>query len=923
MGGKGKYWKSALIVVALATVLPGFSIQAQSANGTLIPQEEPILFPAFDSIGFSVIYEGDDNENGLALVEYRKAGETVWHEGHPAQRIWHATSFYPDVSGSQDEWAGRLFHLEPGTTYEVRITFDDPDGVTGENPRIFSAATRTEPVLENSGRTYHVSPDGDDNNDGSLASPLKTIARAGELVGPGETVLVHAGVYRVPGQSEFVQINKSGLPESPIVIKAAPGEEVILDGSDPDLAQPGNVVWQEADASYPGVYWALLSDEPELVFYEEHFLMPFDTLGNLSTGMYGGDTRTGLYGGWWFDGGSDRLYVKIPQVYDQWSGPAIDPASAHIYVAMVSKGIILNGDYLVVDGFTIQHVYKGVVLYDADYTVVRRCMLQGNDTGIYAYSSASRPQEELSSFALIEENDISTSPTFFHREWELGHDVISTSGISLSSGGNHVIRNNTVHDVENGIFVGSPWGSGDASTLGNTRYNAGTIVMDNELYRIGDDAFELDGPVYNQVIWGNYVHDVFVGISAAPASVGPLWMVRNTFYLTNRYFPDGSLDLTGMYMFPYGVWKYNTGGRGDGTGPSLIYHNTSAIELDPASPLEEIAAFSTVWSNTPGFIVTTRNNSWVANPGHKVLSVYKDNIVADGHPVEIDMDYDNLWVDLSSESAFYLRIRPGEKTYSLEEIRQIYDLEEHGLGDLPAFADPSRGDFSIPADSPLVDAGVRIPGINDDFSGNAPDIGAYEVPGSPGPTFVDVPFDHWAYDYIEALYEGGFIAGCNSDPLMYCPESAMTRAESAVFVERGVHGAGYLPAQPTEQVFDDVSLGEWFAKWSTALWEDGYTAGCGTNPLIYCPLQGHTRTEGCVFFLRMLYGADYVPPDPEGIFNDVPLEGWGAKWIEAAYNAGLIPACETTPELRFCPEEALDRAMAAYMMVQAKALDVP
>jgi hypothetical protein len=60
-----------------------------------------------------------------------------------------------------------------------------------------------------------------------------------------------------------------------------------------------------------------------------------------------------------------------------------------------------------------------------------------------------------------------------------------------------------------------------------------------------------------------------------------------------------------------------------------------------------------------------------------------------------------------------------------------------------------------------------------------------------------------------------------------------------------------------------------------------------------------------------------------GIFVDVPLDQWAAGWIEAAYNAGLIPACETEPELKFCPDKELSRAMAAYMMVQAKNLPLP
>ena len=202
---------------------------------------------------------------------------------------------------------------------------------------------------------------------------------------------------------------------------------------------------------------------------------------------------------------------------------------------------------------------------------------------------------------------------------------------------------------------------------------------------------------------------------------------------------------------------------------------------------------------------------------------------------------------------------------------------------------------------------------------------AAEVEGrspSPSPTFSDVPFDHLAHDEIEVLYQNGYVAGCSSTPLMYCPDSAMTRAESAVFVIRGVHSAGYTPPDPISPIFSDVPLAEWFSKWSTALWNEAYSAGCGIDPLVYCPMQEHTRTEGTVFFLRMLNGVNYVPPAASGIFADVDKYYWGAKWIEAAYNAGLIPACQTAAQLQFCPDEALDRAMAAHMMVQAKGLPI-
>ena len=192
------------------------------------------------------------------------------------------------------------------------------------------------------------------------------------------------------------------------------------------------------------------------------------------------------------------------------------------------------------------------------------------------------------------------------------------------------------------------------------------------------------------------------------------------------------------------------------------------------------------------------------------------------------------------------------------------------------------------------------------------------------PTFADVPLDHPYHDYIEVLYQEGYTSGCNTDPLMYCPEKVMNRAESSVFVERGIHGAEFDPPEPTEVIFADVGLDAWYANWVHGLWNDGYTSGCGTDPLRYCPDLDNTRAEGTVFYLRMMYGSDYQPPaSTESIFTDVDEAMWYNDWVNAAYQAGIAEPCASEPELLFCPDEPLTRAVAAYMMVQAKDLTLP
>jgi hypothetical protein len=60
-----------------------------------------------------------------------------------------------------------------------------------------------------------------------------------------------------------------------------------------------------------------------------------------------------------------------------------------------------------------------------------------------------------------------------------------------------------------------------------------------------------------------------------------------------------------------------------------------------------------------------------------------------------------------------------------------------------------------------------------------------------------------------------------------------------------------------------------------------------------------------------------------GLFADVPPDSWSIEWLEAAYSDGLLPACETQPELKICPQDPLDRSMAAFMMYQAKIASAP
>jgi alpha-N-arabinofuranosidase len=77
-------------------------------------------------------------------------------------------------------------------------------------------------------KEYHVSKDGNDNNDGSVAKPFLTIFNAASLAQPGDTITVHEGIYR-----ERINPPRGGISDSKrIVYRAAPGEVVVIRGSE-------------------------------------------------------------------------------------------------------------------------------------------------------------------------------------------------------------------------------------------------------------------------------------------------------------------------------------------------------------------------------------------------------------------------------------------------------------------------------------------------------------------------------------------------------------------------------------------------------------------------------------------------------------------------------------------------------------------
>ena len=215
----------------------------------------------------------------------------------------------------------------------------------------------------------------------------------------------------------------------------------------------------------------------------------------------------------------------------------------------------------------------------------------------------------------------------------------------------------------------------------------------------------------------------------------------------------------------------------------------------------------------------------------------------------------------------------------------------------------------------LTDTSYAISSFGEDESGELylasySDGRIYHIAAS---GFADVSTSYWAQPFIERLYEAGITGGCGINPLRYCPDDIVTRAQMAVFLERGIKGATYAPPSATGTVFGDVPASFWAAAWIEQLADDGITGGCRAG--IYCPDDAVTRAQMAVLLLKAKYGASFIPPaiGSSTGFNDVSSMNWAAAWINELAVEGITGGCGGG---NYCPDNPVTRAQMAVFLVR-------
>ena len=295
-----------------------------------------------------------------------------------------------------------------------------------------------------------------------------------------------------------------------------------------------------------------------------------------------------------------------------------------------------------------------------------------------------------------------------------GYPALITSEYAVKVyGQGHVVAYNYAANWHDGIDIatyGDPDGTPDPAA---DRFPVSIDFYNNDFSNMADNCIEADGGARNIRVFENRCFNSAGGaLSAQPTFGGPLYFYRNLVYDATTGGPLKFVDT------PAGVLVYQNTfiGQGRLMGPASNVHFLNNLilgdgYLDPVLNLRTYTNYS-----------TSDYNGFYPNPG------VEDAFEWNSPPFETQADY--------------LHDQVTRRFKSLDEYRDATHQEQHSiLIDYGVFVNvrvpdksdpqhlykPEDFDFRLKAGSAAIDAGTVLDSITDDFSGRAPDLGAYEL----------------------------------------------------------------------------------------------------------------------------------------------------------------------------------------------------
>jgi len=637
-----------VFVLLLSTSLPA------TAGSNYLTSDSSAVFttidfvPNIETIGVAV--------SGIGLpptaeLSYRRSGETLWHSGHPLMRI------------DDGRLIGSLFNLSPATSYDIKV-FDNSSELSG------SVGTQPDQPSFTPSAILYVNDNALPGGDGSATAPFQTIQAAVDHAGPGTQVLVADGTYR-----EAVTFPRSGTAGNWIQVKAS-GNAAILDSADRLSGDIWNPYVSKAHV------WFTKIDGPVAYLARDgdRYYQYDDRTGLMQARGHGGVT---MNEGWYYEPSTLRLYVRSQD----------DPANHTWQLPRLNHAFDLAArDWVWIEGFEIRFYGTttngcGVCTTNTSHIVIRRNKIHNTQLGIFINWNGSVDQ---GNDTRIEQNEV-YDPQVDRWPWAaVKGSFMEGTGIIIRGHIGAIVRDNNVHNFFNGIYTGS------SGALENPELAFDTDIYRNYIHDISDDGLEPEGACINQRFRNNTVDRSFVGLSLAPITQGPTWVLRSTF--TNFTGRGIKLD-------------------SHSDGIVLIYQNTGWTNASNINGMDLISSIHNI----------VMHNNIFQSTGYSFAEVPTGSSGNDWN--------NNNWYTTRGSTGPHFKWENIDYN-TISALCATSGLECAGYEIPPGLTNPTGSDFTLLPLSPNIDRGILIPGINDDFAGAAPDVGAFEFAFDPPPTVL-------------------------------------------------------------------------------------------------------------------------------------------------------------------------------------------
>jgi hypothetical protein len=435
-------------------------------------------------------------------------------------------------------------------------------------------------------------------------------------------------------------------------------------------------------------------------------------------------------------GVSDRtLYIRESGTADAWHIVSPPPGAGSVsdVFNLSDYNIVVEANYVVLRGLDLRNAaIHGILIKSGiENVVVEDCRITrwgraggarvwgvatGSDSAIYAETGAGR---------LVIQRNLIEHPRGGSNDWESGHPSGPQAISLIDSKGENVIRYNTIRSTDDHGYNDGIGGGSNYSFAGSP--NRDSDIYGNIISNCWDDAIESEGANRNVRIWSNYIHHTFVHVATAATAMGPLYIFRNVFgesRVTHQDPSGGMMIKTGMNYLTIHGEKVSTG-----LGYRFIFHNTA---LQPAGALD-------VFSSHQLHNAVSRNNIFYSRG-----RAYPKDSGAPANDFANDLTGGYLGGGFV-RSLFLSSERP--EWFLAPLVRRIEwgRVTFNRNGKEIAITDPV-----MDVKNPALDAGVRLPGFNDGFTGVAPDIGAFENGAPPlrfgremAPGFERAPWERY------------------------------------------------------------------------------------------------------------------------------------------------------------------------------------